>query len=414
MQRKILGLTISEKNGTEKIKTKKQNQKKLLFLLISTIIFTSAQCAQNETNQNTKKDYIPEKIVIGGETSGKILLIKNGKEKLLQEIKGAVFHQVIMSHDGKLIFAASSNQNKVYVFDGDNLSLIKTIDVGEHPTHMSFDDEGKILSVVNEDSGEVSFISVERLEELKRFSGFSTPHFARFYNNLWFVANFSSNKISVVDLEKGIIKELIAPGIPECERNEECAFFDVSVRSGTGLALHKKSGTIIEFNPHTLEIAKLVGKENSLLKKAYEGLEDVSAFRIVISPFEPVAYGVFSKGVIMYDYVARDIFNIWVSDEKFFSQFPIEYPGKVFVLMHDKNKIAIFSKFKLEKTVEVGGVPVEGIYYNGYIYVFVADEKTHKTKLLALDGEGKTFEIAEEDFFPAEGIHIPGAYPYCH
>jgi DNA-binding beta-propeller fold protein YncE len=411
MKRKISNrLTTSIKNGTEKIKTKK-----LLSLFPLLFLFALTQCAEKETNTNTKKDYIPQKIVLGGETSGKILLIKNGKEKIIQEIKGAVFHQVIMSHDGKFIFAASSNQNKVYVFDGDNLSLIKTIDVGEHPTHMTFDDEGKILSVVNEDSGEVSFISVERLEELKRFSGFSTPHFARFYKNLWFVANFSSNRISVVDLEKGIVKELIPSGIPECEKNEECAFFDVSVKSGTGLAFHKKSGTIIEFNPHTLEITKLTGKENSpLLKKAYEGLEDVSAFRIVLSPFEPIAYGVFSKGVIMYDYVARDIFNIWISDEEFFSQFPIEYPGKVFVLLHDKNKIAILSKFKLEKIIDIEGVPVEGIYYNRYVYVFVTDEKNQRTKLLALDGEGKIFEIADENFFPAEGIHIPGAYPYCH
>lgn len=412
MKRKIfnLNLTTSVKNSTEKIKTKK-----LPSLIALFILFTLTQCAEKETNTNTKKDYIPQKIVVGGETSGKILLIKNGKEKLMQEIKGAVFHQVIMSHDGKFIFAASSNQNKVYVFDGDNLSLIKTIDVGEHPSHMSFDDEGKILSVVNEDSGEVSFISVERLEELKRFSGFSTPHFARFYKNLWFVANFSSNRISVVDLEKGIVKELIPSGIPECEKNEECAFFDVSVRSGTGLAFHKKTGKIIDFNPNTLEIAKITGKENSqLLKEAYSGLEDIGSFRITISPFEPIAYGVFSKGVIMYDYVARDIFNIWISDEKFFSQFLIEYPGKVFVLMHDKNKIAILSKFKLEKVIDVGGVPVEGIYYNGYIYVFVTDEKNQRTKLLALDGEGKIFEIADENFFPAEGIHIPGAYPYCH
>ncbi len=386
----------------------------ILFTLPLTFYFSS--CAQQK-EKTIPENAIPPKIVIGGESSGKIALIKkqNGtrQQSIINEVKGAVFHQVIFSHDGKYIFSAAQNMNKVYVFDGENLSLIKEIEVGEHPSHMHIDDENKILAVVNEESNDVSFISIERLEEIKRIKGFSTPHFARYYNGLWFVANLTKNEISVVDIEKGIIKEIEVKGVPECAENEECAFFDVSIRNDVGIASHIKTGKIIEFNPKTLQVVNEVSKENNrFLAKAYEGLKEINAFRTVISPFDSVAYTVFSKGVILYDYVARSIFNVLTTDEEFFSQFVIEYPAKAFVLAHDKNKILIASKFKIEKIIDIPGVPGEGIYHNGYIYLFV--NQGENTSIWAIDGQGEKFKISEIEFATPEGIHIPGAYPYCH
>ncbi len=380
----------------------------------SLILFTS--CAQQK-EKDIPESAIPPKIVIGGEVSGKIALIKKQdgvrNQVITNEVKGAVFHQVMFSHDGRYVFAAASNLNKVYVFDGETLSLIKEIEVGEHPSHMHIDDEGKILAVTNEESNEVSFISVERLEEIRRIGGFYTPHFARYYNGLWFVANLTKNQISVVDVQKGIVKEIEVKNVPDCAENEECAFFDVSIRNDVGIASHIKTGKIIEFNPKTLEIVNELGRENNhMLAKAYEGLKEINSFRTTISPFDPVAYTVFSKGIIVYDYVARSLFNILKTDEEFFSQFVIEYPGKAFVLMHDKNKILIASKFKIEKIIDVPGVPGEGIYHNGYIYLFV--DQGEKTSIWAIDGQGEKFKISEIEFSTPEGIHIPGAYPHCH
>jgi len=415
------GTSLSKNSLSQKSTLKKTYSSIARFalftlLLPSLLTLYLSSCAQQKENL-IPENIIPPKIVIGGESSGKIALIKKQdgtKQKIIiNEVNGAVFHQVMFSHDGKYIFAAASNLNKVYVFDGENLSLIKEIEVGEHPSHMHIDDEGKILAVTNEDSNDVSFISVEKLEEVKRIEGFSTPHFARYYNGLWFVANLTANKISVVDIEKGIVKEIEVKGVPECDENEECAFFDISVRGGTGLASHIKSGKIIEFNPKTLEIVNEVSKENNhLLAKAYEGLKEINAFKTTISPFDPVAYIVFSKGVVVYDYVARSVFNILNLSEEFFSQFAIEYPGKVFVLMHDKNKILIASKFKIEKIVDIDGTPTKGLYYNGYVFVLVHEGK--KGSVWAIDGEGEKYKISDVEFEHLHGIHIPGAYPYCH
>jgi hypothetical protein len=414
--------TSLSKNSLSQKSTLKKTYSSIARFALFTLLLSSlltlylSSCAQQKENL-IPENIIPPKIVIGGESSGKIALIKKQdgtkQQTFINEVNGAVFHQVMFSHDGKYIFAAASNLNKVYVFDGESLSLIKEIDVGEYPSHMHIDDEGKILAVTNEDSNDISFISVEKLEEVKRIKGFSTPHFARYYNGLWFVANLTANKISVVDIEKGIVKEIEVKGVPECAEHEECAFFDVSVRGGTGLASHIKSGKIIEFNPKTLEIVNEVSKENNhLLAKAYEGLKEINAFRTTISPFDPAAYTVFSKGVVIYDYVARSVFGVLNTDEEFFSQFAIEYPGKVFVLMHDKNKILIASKFKIEKIVDIDGTPGEGIYHNGYIYLF--SDKGNTTSIWAMNGEGEKYKIAEIEFDTPEGIHIPGAYPYCH
>jgi hypothetical protein len=80
--------------------------------------------------------------------------------------------------------------------------------------------------------------------------------------------------------------------------------------------------------------------------------------------------------------------------------------------MHDKNKILIASKFKIEKIVDIDGTPGEGIYHNGYIYLF--SDKGNTTSIWAMSGEGEKYKIAEIEFDTPEGIHIPGAYPHCH
>lgn len=383
------------------------------FMLSVLAIFIYSCATEKEVSEN-KFFSPPEKIVLGGEATGKIALVKDGEISKIAEIPGAVLHQVIFSHDGRYIFAASQNQNVVYVLDGENLQVIKEISVGEHPSHMSFDDSGRILSVVNEDSGEVSFISTYDLVEIKRVKGFSTPHFARYYNGLWYVANLSANKISVVDYEKGeIISEIEIENTPPCQKDEECAFFDISVREGIGVASHIKTGKIVIFNPNTLKVERIIDESNPSISRAYSRFDVKDAFRTIISPFDPVFWTAFRGGVISYDFVAGHIRFVWESEKPLFSQFVIEYPGKAFVLEHKAQKVLIFSKYGyLEKEIKVNGIPGEGLYYNGFVYIFVIGDNL--SEIVAIDGKGNTIKIAEFDFSPAEGIHIPKAYPYCH
>ncbi|MCS7212779.1 MAG: beta-propeller fold lactonase family protein [Candidatus Calescibacterium sp.] len=381
-------------------------------LLLSSFSFLSS-CAKEDDNKAKTEFKPPEKIVLGGEALGKIALIKNGKIHKIQTIQGAVFHQVMFSKDGKYIFAAASNHNKVYVFDGENLDLVKEIPVGEHPSHMDLDDSGEILAVNNEDSGSVSFISVSKLEEVNRVSGLSIPHFPRYYNGFWFISNFGAPKISVINKDK-IEFELTDPKLPECAEGEECAFFDVSIRKdiGQGLASHTQTGYIVDFDAKNIKINKIITNQHPKISSIYTR-DNMEAFKTMISPFDSVGWTVFRGGVVLYDFVARDVYSVWKYQEEFSSQFGIEYPGKIFVLLQDKNKIAILNRFgALEKIVNLDGIPGEGIYYNNYVYVFVI--KKGSTDIIALDGDGNVHKIAETDFEPAEGIHIPGAYPHCH
>ncbi len=413
MKTKVLNHNSPQKGLT-------QIKKATHILLMCGIL--SVGCAKSEDKENKLPyDVIPEKIVLGGETEGKIAIIINGKTVRIKQVPGAVYHQVMFSKDGRYAFAANSAQNKVDVFDGETGALVKSISVGEHPSHMDIDDANKIVAVVNEDSGDVSFISVDTLEEIARVSGFSTPHFARYYNGFWFVANFSDNRISVVNLDaKKIEKDLRLESVPPCKEKDgtpdECAFFDLSINKeiGMGLASHNRTGTILSFDAKNLRIDRVIGEEHNKLSPVYSKLDDKGAFKSNAHTFGgSIGYVIFKKGVIGYNFVARDIWWVWEYPEEFFSQFGIEYPGKLFLIMHDKKKVAILnSKGGLESMIEFDEIPGEGIYHNNYVYLF-AQGKGY-TRIYALDKDGKKYLVSEIDFAEAEGIHIPGATPHCH
>ncbi len=391
-----------------------KHTKEIAALLI--LLSCASEKSLTEDKHSTYHHPFP-KIVVGGESTGKVSIIKDGRIYKTTQIPGAVFHQVMFSKDGKYVFAAASNQNKVYVFDGEELTLIKEIDVGEHPSHMDTDDSGQVISVTNEDSGDVSFISVSELNEIARIGGFSIPHFARYYNGFWFVANFGAPKISVVNLDKKALEtEITSDLLPKCsEEQEECAFFDVSIRKdiGQGLASHSSSGYIIDFDAKNLKVNKVLTNEDKKLSQIYTELKDKEAFKTMLSPFDSIGWTIFKGGVIGYDFVARDISFFWKHEQIFSSQVGIEYPGKFFVLLQDKTNIAVINKNgALEKIIDVQGNPGEGIYHDGHIYVFVLKENA--TDILAIHGDGSYVKIAELDSPIAEGIHVPGAYPHCH
>lgn len=392
---------VREKSGT------------FLMLAFSLVL---SYCSK-ENDEKSRTFVVPEKIVLGGETTGKIALVMNGRVHKIAHVQGAVFHQVMFSRDGRYVFAAASNLNKVYVFDGESLNLVKEIEVGRHPSHMDTDDSGELIAVVNEESGDVSFISVSKLVEVGRVSGFSVPHFARYYNGFWFVANFGAPKISVIrtsDLK--VETELTDRRLPECpEGNEECAFFDVSIRKdiGQGLASHVQSGAIVDFDPKDMRINKVITRDHPKLSFMRE--DNIEAYKANLSPFDSIGWIVFRGGVVGYNVVARDVEFVWRHTNKFTSQFGIEYPGKLFVLMQggDEKGVAILNRHGyLEKIVDVGGIPGEGIYHNGHVFIFVEREAT--TDILAIDGSGNVRKVAEVEFNDGEGIHIPGAYPHCH
>jgi YVTN family beta-propeller protein len=170
---------------------------------------------------------------------------------------GASSHMAELSADFSKVYISSSDANEVVVVDAVTLELIKRIPVGNHNTHMSVSRDGKLLAVMDEDEGggAVSFIDTERDVEIKRLSGFYTPHFMRFSHDerYGYVANINAHHITRVDLKTLEIDEQIpldgfAPDVA-VEAPGEGGFADVQIDAdGILYAAHASTGRVLVYD----------------------------------------------------------------------------------------------------------------------------------------------------------------------
>lgn len=79
-----------------------------------------------------------------------------------------VNHGIALTPDEELLFVNGSIVDYVAVYTHPDLQLIKTIPVGTEPNSIAFSKDGKYAYVTNRKSDDLSVISVEELEEVKR------------------------------------------------------------------------------------------------------------------------------------------------------------------------------------------------------------------------------------------------------
>lgn len=79
-----------------------------------------------------------------------------------------VNHGIILSRDEKLLLVNGSIANYVAVYKHPELELLKTIPVGDDPNSIALSLDGRFAYVTNRQSDDLSVISLETLEEVKR------------------------------------------------------------------------------------------------------------------------------------------------------------------------------------------------------------------------------------------------------
>jgi DNA-binding beta-propeller fold protein YncE len=115
---------------------------------------------------------------------------------------GVANHMAELNADFTKLYVDSASTNESIVVDAARLEILSRIPAGGSPTHVSLSRDGKLLAVMNEYDDSVSFIDPQTDREIKRLSGFYTPHFMRFSpdGRYGYVANIGAYHLTRVDL----------------------------------------------------------------------------------------------------------------------------------------------------------------------------------------------------------------------
>jgi DNA-binding beta-propeller fold protein YncE len=169
---------------------------------------------------------------------------------------GRGYHMVELSADFAKMYATDTENNELDVLDARDLKLTQQVAIGSHPTHLSLSRNGKMLAVMDEGDNAISFVDVERQVEVKRLSGFYTPHFMRFApdGKYGYVANLGAHHITRVDLATLEIDGHVAldgfEGPPNVtEAPDEGGFADAQIdANGVLWAAHAQTGRVLAYD----------------------------------------------------------------------------------------------------------------------------------------------------------------------
>lgn len=201
---------------------------KLGLLTLSIILGVILAGCNSDSNQSTSS---PNKIKKESQTvkntqyyftaneGGSISKIDSSTNKVVKTINvdGAV-HNVQVSPDGKMIGATvvpSMNHNedshdegtmemkgKVLFFDTATSKLINSVEVGNHPAHIVFTEDGKRVLVTNNEDNNVSVIDTDTFTVTNTIKTGQGPHGFRISSDSQkaYIANMGEDTISVLNL----------------------------------------------------------------------------------------------------------------------------------------------------------------------------------------------------------------------
>ncbi|KGK89148.1 40-residue YVTN family beta-propeller [Desulfosporosinus sp. HMP52] len=194
----------------------------LSFTLLALTMFLTTACsgAQRGTpeSQEPAKVQSTKAYVYTADEGGSISKVDVSTNKVVETIKqeGSV-HNVQVSPNGKILGATLVPEGSMSSMSGDahmemkgialfldtsNDQLIKKVEVGEHPAHIDFTNDGKYALVTNNESNNVSVIDLSSYQVIKTIGTGNGPHGFRISKDSKFayVANLGSDTISVLDL----------------------------------------------------------------------------------------------------------------------------------------------------------------------------------------------------------------------
>lgn len=199
-----------------------KNIKILLFSLLLILATLLAGCSSNSEKSitETKNKSIADKAdkyYFTANEGGSITKVNAADNTVAATIEGeGTVHNIQVSPDGKIIGATlvpmmegdhkqghdMEMTGMALFFDTITNELLKTVDVGNHPAHIVFTEDGKYALVTNNEDNTVSIIDMKTYSVNKTISTGSRPHGFRISQDskYAYIANMGEDTVSVINL----------------------------------------------------------------------------------------------------------------------------------------------------------------------------------------------------------------------
>ncbi|WP_394835043.1 YncE family protein [Pendulispora rubella] len=327
------------------------------------------------------------------------------------------YHMAELSADFTKIYASSTDNGKIDVLNARSLNVSKRISVGADPSHLSLSRDGSLIAVVDEKDNAVSFIDPKTDVEVKRLSGFYTPHFVRFSadNRHAYVANMGAYHITRVDLPSLAIDGEIAldghAGPPVAPAGkEEFGFADAQIdENGVLWAAHAGTGQVLLYDTKTrTKLPEIRAGENPWIVYAEHPFKGIEA-RIVPNHRD--------RSVSLLHQLQTASADTIVTEEP--ESYGVNYtpldPGKAFVMNRMREEIAVIDTRtkKRTATIPVGGNTETASTTADGKYVIAAVSSANRVVVIdaVTNAVVKTFDNVGN--YPWT-VTIPQGQNYCH
>ena len=195
-----------------------------IFILLLSIVIAGCSNTKEEGTKTLKDETEDDNISIASEDnrfiftaneSGSISKISVELQEIIEtfEIDGIV-HNIQVSPDGKIVGAvvvptshgddhSMAMPGKAIFFNPETNKMIDEVEVGNHPAHIVFTEDGKYVLVTNNEDNTVSVIDAKDYSIIQTIPTGKGPHGFRISNDskLAYVANIGESSVSVLDLQ---------------------------------------------------------------------------------------------------------------------------------------------------------------------------------------------------------------------
>lgn len=191
----------------------------IIVLALFTLLFSACASAKNQVTPAPKESaqetapMIAKSIYYTANEGGGITRIDAVTNMVIDTIPvEGIVHNVQVSPDGKVLGAtflpkmeghgAMEMNGFALFFDTTTNNLIKKVEVGGHPAHIVFTQDGKYVLVTNNESNNVTVLDGKNYSIVQNFSTGTGPHGFRISqdNKTAYIANMGEDTISVIDI----------------------------------------------------------------------------------------------------------------------------------------------------------------------------------------------------------------------
>jgi DNA-binding beta-propeller fold protein YncE len=386
-------------------------------IAIATVLATSAACGPPERAPDERA--LASRAYVVSLDSAELTVIDLDRLEIIARVDtgGVGNHMADLSGDLGEIYVASAYTSELVVVDARSFDVVDRIPVARHPTHLTLTPDRRLVAVMGEEDSAISFVDPVRRAEIKRLTGFATPHFMRFSRDgqFGYVANIGAHHLSRVDLttlelDGHVVLDGFAGPPQATPAPDERGFADAQIDAhGMLYAAHGATGRVLVYDTEAhekrAELQVGAGPWVAFAEHPFAGL-----------PLRHLVGNLGDRTVSLIDGQARTVMRTLPGDEESYGvNFSSRAPNKAFVMNRQRQDVAVVDTFlaEIRERIPVGGnTETASTSADGRLVVAAVSGADRVVVIDAVSNEiVKTFDGVGR--YPWSVV-IPYGQNYCH